>query len=301
MPKKIMGWMQIARLQFYPMAIIAYSIGAFLSSSFNLRIFIVGYMILFFIEFAAVMTNDYFDYPSDKVNQNFSPFNGGSRVLVEGKLTFSAVKTGIVVVLGLAVLLGIALGFMIQASSILPMLILLIIGFFLALGYTMPPIKLSYRGLGEIDVAFTHSFYLVLCGYVFQGGVWYDKLPWLLSLPIFFATLGAISLSNLPDFEADKSVDRRTMAVLLGPKRTALFSMLFIFAAVSIAIALTVFKIMPLILIIISIPHAILLVFAIMRLLKSGDLTKRINGIMQLALSYILWFGIFPLISLLKK
>lgn len=301
MAKKIIGWMQIARLQFYPMSIIAYSIGTLLSSSFNLGVFIVGYVVLFFIEFATVMTNEYFDYPSDKVNQNFSPFNGGSRVIVDGKLTFSEVKTGIVVVLGLTVILGIALGFMVQASSILPMLVLVIIGLFLGLGYTVPPIKLSYRGLGEIDVALTHSLYLVFCGYLFQGGAWHNKLPWLLSLPILFATLGAISLSNLPDSEADKSVGRRTMAVLLGPKRTALFAMFSIFAAVSIAIVLTVFKITPLILIIISIPHAILLAFAIMRLLKSGNLTGRINGIMQLALSYILWFGLFPLISLLRK
>lgn len=40
----------------------------------------------------------------------------------------------------------------------------------LALGYTMPPLKLSWRGLAETDVGIRHSIAVMLMGFVFQGG-----------------------------------------------------------------------------------------------------------------------------------
>ena len=41
--------------------------------------------------------------------------------------------------------------------------------FVIAPGYTVPPLKFVYRGLGELDVGVTHSFGVLLCGYIFQG------------------------------------------------------------------------------------------------------------------------------------
>ena len=35
------------------------------------------------------------------------------------------------------------------------------------------------------NVGFTHSFTVILCGYVFKGGNWNDPFPWLVSLPLF--------------------------------------------------------------------------------------------------------------------
>ncbi|MFN2349510.1 MAG: UbiA family prenyltransferase, partial [Thioalkalivibrio sp.] len=86
----------------------------------------------------------------------------------------------------------------------------------LAIGYTAPPLKLSYRSLGEIDVALTHSVGVLLCGYVFLGADWRDPLPWLLSLPLLLAIVPSITLSGIPDLESDAAEFKRTIAVRLG-------------------------------------------------------------------------------------
>lgn len=87
----------------------------------------------------------------------------------------------------------------------------------LALAYTVPPLKLSYRGLGEIDVAFTHSAGAIMAGYLAQGGHWADSTPWLLALPLGLAVLPSILLAGCPDRKADQAVGKHTLVVLLGP------------------------------------------------------------------------------------
>ena len=48
---------------------------------FNLGVFLLGYLIIFLIELATVLTNEYYDYQTDKVNLNAGFFTGGSRVV----------------------------------------------------------------------------------------------------------------------------------------------------------------------------------------------------------------------------
>ena len=62
---------------------IAYAMGAlaaFPQSSLDRARFWVGYALLFFLEFATVLSNEYFDYDSDRQNTAAGPLNGDSRV-----------------------------------------------------------------------------------------------------------------------------------------------------------------------------------------------------------------------------
>src|SRR5690606_28173757 len=101
------------------------------------------------------------------------------------------------------------------------------ISFALAVGYTLPPLKLSYRGFAAIDVGFTHSFGVIVCGFIFQGGLWNHPLPWLLSIPLFFSILPSIILAGMPDMEADKSVGKKTVAVRFGRKNASKIALVF--------------------------------------------------------------------------
>jgi 1,4-dihydroxy-2-naphthoate octaprenyltransferase len=306
MKDKILAWVKIARLQFYPMTWVAYSLGAVAASStsqkFDLRVYGLGYAALFFVELSTILTNEYYDYGTDRLNKNAGPFTGGTRILVEGKLGFHEVKTGILVALLHAVGLGIALTRITPDVSPLAIFLLLLIGVFLGLGYTAPPFKFSYRGFGELTVGLTHSPYVILCGYIFQGGSWQSPLPWLLSIPLFFATLGAITLAGIPDRLADQEVSKKVLAVIFGPRAAVILaSFLVVIAAVS-GMLLWYFKIIKGIrgsMILFVIPHGLILLFVLFKLNQSGNYDRKIDGIMTLSLSYIIWFGIIPLLALM--
>jgi 1,4-dihydroxy-2-naphthoate polyprenyltransferase len=295
-------WLRIARLQFYPMTWLAYTMGAVAEGAragqFKLSAYCWGYLLLFLIELCTILVNEYNDYDTDRLNHNFSIFTGGTRVLVEGKLGFQQVRHAIAVLLILILGLGYVLHhiglFGSQPSY------LIIIGLFLGLGYTMPPLKFSYRGLGEIVVSTTHSIYVILCGFVFQGGTWDSPWTWFVSIPLFFSIFGAITLAGIPDRQADEAVGKRTLAVLFGSRIGLMIAIGSVGIAYLSALLLGQLRIVTLSLLSLNmlvLPHGAVLVYYLSRLAKSGRYERRINREMGLALSYIIWFGLIPLCS----
>jgi 1,4-dihydroxy-2-naphthoate polyprenyltransferase len=304
--ERLQSWIRITRLQFYPMAFIAYSMGAAAAfaggTEFNVTVFTLGYVLLFLIEFCTVLTNEYYDYTSDYINANFSMFSGGTRVLVEGRLGSRDVRAAVLVTLFLIIILSFILLRIDRSVPPLPGALMLAAGLFFGLGYTMPPLKFSYRGLGELVVGGTHSIYLVLCGYVFQTGAWNQGVPYLLSIPLFLAVLGAIILAGLPDRPADCVTSKRTIAVMLGPVTATVISGGSIAAAALSAIfifhetlARTTWAIGSIVIAL----HAAVLLWALAGLMRSKSYDMRIDKVLSLALSYIIWFGVFPLVSFL--
>ncbi len=298
------AWLKAIRLQFYPMTWIVYAIGAFGAQNagyeFNRSIFWLGYLWLFFIEIATVLTNEYFDFKSDQQNKFFSSFTGGSRVIVEKLLSFNEIKTGIFISLIISFIV-ISFLLLITPGFIVSVLLTCGILFVLALGYTVPPLHFSYRGLGEFDVGITHSFGVVICGYIFQGGRIGDSFPWLLSIPLFFAVLPSIVLSGIPDYEADKAVSKKTLAVRFGKKGAAVFAIIFTLLALIIVVIFKLLNILPATfgnLIYAIIPHAALLTLFIFRYIKNPSPSSRIDTLMIASLTYFIWFGIIPLIKL---
>ena len=306
-PQRMTPWLRIMRLQFYPMTFLAYSVGAAAATvrgaGFSVGGYLLGYLFLFLLELCTILANELYDLPTDRINLNASPFNGGSRVLVEGKLQPGQVRKAMVIAICLVAGSGLLLVSMCKPSSRLWVLVLLTAGIFMGLGYTVPPIKFCHRGFGELVVGLTHSPYVIICGFVFQGGSLTDPVPWLLSVPLFFAVVSAITLSGIPDHKADKAVAKRTFSVIFGRPKACLLAI--VFAVLALLTALPAYHFEGLgrekSLILIAIPHCILLVGAIIALMRSTNYDRRINGIMQLALSYIIWFGIIPLAACLRS
>ena len=298
------SWLKALRLQFYPMTWMAYTAGALgasrLGYSFDSSTYWLGYACLFFMEAATVFSNDYFDIESDQENEYFSPFTGGSRVLVEGEVSAKDMRYAIAAALtataaGAGALVWTAA---VPAAAVLVPLLLLAV---LALGYTVPPLKFSHRGLGEVDVGLTHSVGVIVAGFMFQGGSWHEAFPWLLSVPLFLAVLPAILLSGIPDYEADKAAGKRTLVVKLGPERAVWLAGGLLVAA---ALAGTLWYGFGLAhaaygaVINLAWIHAAYVCYRLRGLANQPEPPTRIDRTMVFALMYILWFAAVPLVSL---
>jgi 1,4-dihydroxy-2-naphthoate octaprenyltransferase len=86
--------------------------------------------------------------------------------------------------------------------------------------YHAPPLRLSYRGLGELAVALCYGPLIAAGTYVVQRGT----VPgWvvLAALPLGLLIAGFLLINELPDVRADASVGKRTLVVRLGTARAA--------------------------------------------------------------------------------
>ena len=309
---RLLAWLRALRLQFYAMPWVVYTVAALAAAGaatptsggsgagLDLPAYLAGYGLLFFAEAATVFANDRFDFDSDRRNTNHGPFTGGSRVLVNGSLSPRALDTGIVVALMAALACaGFVLGQMADpAAASLLLAVLLVLG----LGYTMPPLRLSWRGLGEVTVGITHSACVALWGWLLQAGHWQDPFPWLLSVPLFLGILPAITLSAIPDLDADRAAGKRTLAVRFGARGALWIALATTLAAAASAVPLAhADALRPAYanLLVFVLPHALLLAVLIGRQLARGVHCTRIDGLMLAALSFVIWFGAVPLVNLM--
>jgi putative NADPH-quinone reductase/1,4-dihydroxy-2-naphthoate octaprenyltransferase len=303
---RLFAWLAALRLQFYPMTWIAYTVGALAASAgepMSMTPYILGYLTLFLLEAATVFLNDWFDFDSDRRNRNAGPFTGGSRVLVDGRLDFAAMRKGIGVSILAAAAALVALLAATPAASASAIAAPYVLFAAFALVYTVPPLKLSHRGFGELDVALTHSAGAIIAGYVAQGGGWTDSVPWLLALPLGLSVLPSILLAGCPDLEADQAAGKRTLVVILGKRTAVRLAMTASLAAPTVAALLSLARAdMAALLGWSAAGAAIHCVWLLRRLRRftTSEMPERIDGAIALALTFIFWFCVPPLIALTR-
>ena len=174
-----------------------------------------------------VFLNDWADRQADALNETPTLFSGGSRVLVERRIEpATLLHAGLFS--GVAVL---ALGLLLAAAHDRPFApVLFVCGLFLLWSYSLPPLRLNYRGGGELLQALGVGCILPVAGFYVQTG----RLPALhpgenplsiialIAAYIYLQTAAAIAFT-LPDAEADQRAGKRTLAALWGvPKAAAI-------------------------------------------------------------------------------
>jgi len=173
-----------------------------------------------FLHLGANTANDYFDHLSgnDAANLEYvRPFTGGSRLIQEGRISPETVLTTSLCFFAAALAIGIILTFIAGPAIILFGLIGSICGYF----YTAPPLKLAHRGFGELAIG--TSFGLIAPGsyFVQTGMVSFSCI--LASLPVTFLITAVIVINEFQDRKADSSVDKNTMVVKHGRKKSVYF------------------------------------------------------------------------------
>jgi 1,4-dihydroxy-2-naphthoate octaprenyltransferase len=170
---------------------------------------------IFAIEVAKNASGEIVDYDSGAdfavAPEDRSPFSGGKRVLVDGLLT----RRQAAVIAATCYVSGIAAGLVIVFARTPRVLPLGVLGVAAALCYHSPPLRLAYRGLGEVTVAFAYGP-LIVCGtFLVQRGhvaVW---IAWL-SVALGLAIADFLVVNEFPDAHADAQAGKRTLVVRLG-------------------------------------------------------------------------------------
>ena len=175
---------------------------------------------LFAVEVAKNAWGDVFDYDSGTdlavAPEDRTDFSGGKRVLVDELLTRRQTWAMAVGFGGAGVALGAAIVFLREPAAFW----VGVIGFALGWSYHGPPLRLAYRGLGELDVVLCYGPLISLSTYVIQTGSWSWTVFWL-SLPLGIFTAAFLWLNEFPDYTADKSANKKNLVVVLGRQRAS--------------------------------------------------------------------------------
>ena len=171
---------------------------------FNLWFYIWTCLLIHAIQLMTHYYNEFYDYEADLANKSPSPWTGGSRVLVEGKLK-PKVTLNVARISTVAILINVIILYIITGNT--PLTMTLILGVILGHGYSAWPLKTSRRGLGELTVCLVLNILAPLAGYQFldPGTPLGSALLWpilLFLLPIQFVRM---MVMNMADYEGDKS------------------------------------------------------------------------------------------------
>jgi 1,4-dihydroxy-2-naphthoate octaprenyltransferase len=182
--------------------------------------FTVMAVALFCVEVAKNAWGEVIDYDSGTdlavAAEDRTSFSGGKRVMVDSLLSrrqtwaMAGAFGGLALALGaLIVFLREPLAFWIGG-----------VGAVLGWSYHGPPLRLAYRGFGELDVVLCYGPLIVLSTYLIQVG----SLSWpavLLSLPLGVLIAAFLWVNEFPDYLADRGAGKRNLVVRLGRGRAS--------------------------------------------------------------------------------
>lgn len=175
---------------------------------------------IFFVEVAKNASGEVFDFDSGTdqavAPADRSPFSGGKRVMVEGLLT----RRQTWAVAAAAYLLAAATGALIALAREPRVLALAVAGAACAWFYHAPPLKLAYRGLGELAVATCYGPLIAAGVYLVQRGEVSQEVV-LTAVPLGLAIGAFLYINEFPDYAADRAAGKRTLVVRLGRARAS--------------------------------------------------------------------------------
>lgn len=152
----------------------------------------------------------------DANSQGLYPFTGGARLIQNNLVTLQETRD-----LALALLIFLVpSGLLLALHSGGGLLVLGLIGLFLAWAYSSPPFALMANGLGEMAVAIAWGLVVVGADYVQRGSFFVIPLAVAVSYGLLIGNI--LLINGFPDAQADAQVNKRTLVVSIGTRTAAL-------------------------------------------------------------------------------
>lgn len=240
------GFWQLADPKIWVASTVPMVVGAALAyadtGTLDIAWLLFAFVGVYLIEIGKNAVNEFFDYLSgaDRLipPNNRTPFSGGKKTIVGGKL--SLVETGIIAAttLGAAFLIGLVIALYREPGIFW----IGMAGGVIAVAYTFPPFKLCYRGLGEIVIGLAFGPLIVSGMYLMLTHNWSWNVV-VAGLPIAFLIMNVIWINQYPDYESDRLVGKRNWVVRLGPEKSVyVYLALYAAAYVSLPVLAVLYR-----------------------------------------------------------
>jgi len=217
---KLLAFVKLSRPHFLGGGLLLYALGALIAryQGYNIdfgqywlgQIFVTG------LQLMVHYLNEYWDVETDKLNQNRTPFSGGSGLLADGTVTRDAVF--IAAVACLAVASGAAFWLIVEYHVGPAGWAIMALMFLGAYSYSGPPFKLMNTGLGEVTASITVAGLVPALGHVLQAGQ-PSLLVALATAPLVVYHFAMLLAFEFPDFLADEAAGKTTVLVRIGRRR----------------------------------------------------------------------------------
>lgn len=187
-------------------ALLAHHQGAVLTPAGHVAALLALLLVAASIHYA----NEYADQETDALTTR-TPFSGGSGAIPRGLARAQDARRGMVILLIFGLTLAL-LAAVLGLAGDLRSLAALGIGAGLGWGYSLPPLKLAWRGWGELDNALLGGLLLPLYGFFAAGAPWHGPTVGLF-LPFTVLVFLNLLATTWPDRSADSIAGKRTLAV----------------------------------------------------------------------------------------
>lgn len=207
-------WLIGARIKTLPAAISPVLIGTSYAEQITWINAALALIVALFLQIAVNYANDY----SDGINGTDQNRVGPIRLVASGLASAVAVRNAAYISFLIAAIAGSVLSF----NTSMWLFIIGGISILAAWGYTGGKKPYGYIGFGELSVFVFFGLVATIGSYYIQS----EELNWqifLLSIPVGCLSCAVLVINNLRDLSNDKLVGKRTLAVLLGDKKTRNF------------------------------------------------------------------------------
>ncbi|HEX9972208.1 MAG TPA: prenyltransferase [bacterium] len=240
MVSKRPNMMQMARAPFLSSIISPLIAGTLLAIAINNSVNILGFLFVLImgigLHVATNVYNDIYDtlQGTDRINVHRNEFSGGSGILLDHPemlpKMYNLARAGLI----MALIATVALMFVVEKSLWIHLWSLYFMSAFFSKSYTAAPIKVAYRGFGEISVWFAFGPMAILVAAVSQNVGLHPII--LTAMPATgISTLSILLLGQLIDLDADKATGKWGVAARLGTKATS-----YIFLLVQIILVIDI-------------------------------------------------------------
>lgn len=197
------------------------------------------------------LANDYYDFIQYRGDV---PYEGGSGVLQEGKLSLDDVYRGTWVTFAFTA----AVGFYLGMRSTPLVWLMTVIGLLGAIYYSAPPIRFGYRGWAEVVCGISMGPVIVLGVYMVQTGH-----PSWEALAVSFPLASFVAMilygESIHDIQQDRQTGKWTLAARLGETRAVSAMMIWIAATGVLSVLGIVAGLLPRLLLLELVPMALVL------------------------------------------